>query len=51
MPLTGNLILVLAEKYGQSPAEVENWEPYWLNRAALRLEVEYELDRRREKKR
>jgi hypothetical protein len=44
------LILVLAEKYGQSPEQVENWDQYWLNRAALRLEVDAELDRRREKR-
>jgi hypothetical protein len=30
------MILILAEKYGQSPQEVEQWDEYWLERAALK---------------
>jgi hypothetical protein len=40
------LILVIAQRYGQSPAEVERWEEWWLNRAIIELEAEGELKRR-----
>jgi hypothetical protein len=41
---------VLAEKYGQSPSDVEEWPEYWFNRAVLSLEVEAEMDRRFQQK-
>lgn len=34
------MILVLAKEYGQSPQDVENWDVYWFERAALKLEGE-----------
>ena len=36
----GYLILKLAERYGQSPADVENWDEYWFERAAVEMEGE-----------
>lgn len=30
------MILILAEKYGRSPEEVEQWDSYWLERAYLK---------------
>lgn len=40
------LILLIAQRYAKSPAEVEQWEPWWLNRAIIELEAEGELKRR-----
>ncbi len=34
------MILLLAEKYGQSPGDVENWDEFWFARAAVKLEAE-----------
>jgi hypothetical protein len=45
------LLYVLAKEYCQSPGDVENWEPFHLNRAIILLEAEAELRRREEKKR
>lgn len=36
----GYPILVLAERFGRSPEEVENWDLYWFNRAIEWLEGE-----------
>lgn len=50
------MILVLAKEYGQSPQDVENWDTYWLERAALKIEGESihnirERDRAKSKRR
>lgn len=34
------MILTIAEKYGQAPQDVENWDLYWLERAFLKLQGE-----------
>jgi hypothetical protein len=33
-------VLQLAEKYGRSPEEVESWDSFWFDRAAVALEAE-----------
>jgi hypothetical protein len=40
------MILVIAEKYGQAPQDVESWDQYWLERAALKVEAESIRDSR-----
>jgi hypothetical protein len=34
------MILLLAKEYGQAPQDVEDWDQYWLERAALKIEGE-----------
>ena len=36
----GNLILIVAKEYGQSPQDVENWDSYWFERAAVKAHGE-----------
>ena len=43
------MVLQLAEKYGRPPEEVENWDVYWFERAAVLLEGE-SIDSERRKK-
>jgi hypothetical protein len=31
------MILAIAEKFGQAPQDVENWEHYWYERAKTQL--------------
>lgn len=40
------MILALAKEYGQSPETVENWDEYWLERAALKIVGESEHRKR-----
>lgn len=41
----------MAEKYHRPPEEVENWDPYWLNRAILKHQGENMHDEREENRR
>jgi hypothetical protein len=45
----GNLILVLAKEYGQSPETVEQWDAYWFERAAVELRGRAIYDEKRER--
>lgn len=45
------MILILAEKYGQPPQEVEHWDRYWLERAILKAAGESLHDQREAAKR
>ena len=49
-PPPGNAMLVIAKEYGQAPGDVEKWEPYWQNRALLKLEGESIHNRRQSEK-
>jgi hypothetical protein len=44
-------VLILAEKYGQAPEEVESWDQYWFERAVLKLRAEKIHDDREETRR
>lgn len=41
-------MLRIAREYGRSPEEVENWDPYWFNRANTWLEGEAVADQQEE---
>jgi hypothetical protein len=34
------MVLTLAKEYGRPPEEVEDWDAYWFNRAAVKLRGE-----------
>jgi hypothetical protein len=44
-------VLRLAKEYGRSPEEVENWDPYWFNRANTWLEGEAIADQQEQEAR